>query len=390
MTVPELEIHKKTDQINSFEYENAVILPRITGVRAEEPMWGLGGVCNQEGNFVDSSAYDGGWATHGGPYLWNEEEEEYLEEEVIYFGMFFKHWGHFLVDLIGRMWYPVCSAKYSQNMKVAYLGEEKPDQNHLEFFQLLGINEKQLIHVTKPMRCRKVIVPEIAFRSCMWYTEEALQMFRYIINHVSKNEDLHKKYGKVKKIYFSRTQFGKAQNSEFGEEMLEYIFEQNGYTSIAPEKLSLSEQVYLWNHAENIACVNGTIPLNVAFCANKNLKLTVLNKTSLFHGNPYLFLEMQKVKARFVDVYKEPFKKYPKSLGEGPFLVTITKAFVLWMEEEGMRLPYRAREIQIRTVKNQIKYCFSILGITRKIRMLLSKMCPDKMKQIARKIRGIH
>lgn len=390
MTVSELEIYKKTDQIDSFEYENAVILPRITGVSTEEPMWGLGGVCTQEGNFIDSSAYDGGWATHGGFYSWNQDEEEYLDEEVIYFGIFFRHWGHFLVDLIGRMWYPVCSMKYNQNMKIAYLGEEEPEKNHLEFFKLLGVNEKQLIHVTKPLRCRKVIVPEVAFRSCMWYTEEALQMFQHIINNVQEKEDLLEKYGTAKKIYFSRTQFGKAQNSEFGEEMLEHIFIKNGYISIAPEKLSLSEQVYLWNHAESIACINGTIPLNVAFCANSNLKLTVLNKTSIFHGNPYLFLEMQKVKARFVDVYKEPFKKYPKSLGEGPFLMTITKELVSWMGEEEMRLPYRTREIQIRTVKNQIKYCFAILGITRKIRTLLSKMCPDKMKQIARKIRGIH
>lgn len=80
--------------------------------------------------------------------------------------------------------------------------------------------------------------------------------------------------------------------------------------SVAPEKLSLEEQIYIWNNADEIACINGTIPLNVVFSKNKNLKLTVLNKTSISHENPYILLQFREIKADFIGVYKEPFKNY--------------------------------------------------------------------------------
>ena len=45
------------------------------------PMWGLGGVCDENGAFVALSAYDGGWATYGGAYPY--EKPEYLRTDFI-------------------------------------------------------------------------------------------------------------------------------------------------------------------------------------------------------------------------------------------------------------------------------------------------------------------
>mgnify|MGYP000243600874 CR=1 FL=1 len=74
------------------------------------------------------------------------------------------------------------------------------------------------------------------------------------------------------KLYFSRRKFGKAAATEFGEEYIEQCFNQNGYESLGPETLTLREQIYVWNHAEAIACMNGTIPLNVVF-AKRRIKI---------------------------------------------------------------------------------------------------------------------
>ncbi|MBR2903184.1 MAG: hypothetical protein IKC37_00905, partial [Clostridia bacterium] len=41
--------------------ENGVILPQLA-IKEEKPMWGLGGVCDKEGKFVELSYYDGNWA----------------------------------------------------------------------------------------------------------------------------------------------------------------------------------------------------------------------------------------------------------------------------------------------------------------------------------------
>lgn len=382
----DLKIYERNEEIKAHQYLDAVILPRV--FQGEEPMWGLGGVCDKDGVFVEASAYDGGWARHGGKYDWNREEEEFFDGYVIYFGVFYKHWGHFLVDLVGRMWYPACSGEYNNRMKVAYLGEEEPESNHLDFFRLLGIHQEQLLHVKRPIRCKKVIVPEVAARSCLWYTKEFARMFDVIAGNASDDLKIKEKYEDVDKVYFTRTKFAKARGSEFGEGLIEDIFTANGYKSIAPEQLSLPEQIYLWNHAEKIACINGTIPLNAAFSRNPKLDLLVMNKTSHFHGNPYLFIKMRGIKAVFIDVYREPFKKYPKSLGEGPFLIEVSRELRQWLERSNCKLSVTEKQILFEKRKNYFKYCLCIIGIRRKMRTVVGNIVPKSWKKGIRKIIG--
>ena len=272
-----MSTRKKEGKLTVPEYEKGIILPQKQD--ANGPRWGLGGVCDSDNRFVESSFYDGGWATHGGFYQWNDEE--YVDEDVVYVGMFYLHWGHFLIDLTGRMWFLQKLAKVRSNFKVAYLGDEEPKGNNLRFFELLGIKEEQLLHITKPTRFKKVYVPEQSFKSCKWYTDEFVEMFDEMYDMAMNSEIDFSKLREVDKVYFTRRKFSKAVGSEFGEEYFEKCFTENGYTSIAPETLSLDEQIYLWNHASEIACMNGTIPLNVIFSKNKNLKLIVLNKTSI-------------------------------------------------------------------------------------------------------------
>lgn len=380
----DLMIEKKNRQMKIESYDNAVILPRLQ--KGDYPMWGLGGVCTAQGEFVDLSLYDGGWATHGGRYEWDKSQEIYMDETIVYFGMFYKHWGHFLVDLIGRMWYPVCSKEYHKKMKVAYLGEEEPDNNHLEFFRLLGIEEEQLIRVDGPIRCKKLIVPEFAAKSCEWYSDEYVKMFDGIIEQVNSDQLLNDKYGNLESVYFTRTQFKKAQESEFGEKYIEKVYAENGYNILAPEKLTLREQIFLWNHAKRIACVNGTIPLNVAFTQNEKLDLLVLNKTSIFHGNPYLYLQMRGVKCTFLDVYREPIKGYPKSLGEGPFMLEINEGLLEWFDDRGMMVNYTQLDLWNQKVKNYVSYVWCIIGMKRRVKMFLSRIIPQEAKNIIRRV----
>ena len=277
------QIYKKQEKLYIYEYQNAIILPRK--YEDDGPTWGKGGVCRQEGEFVQSSFYDGGWAQNGGKYEWNQTDEIYIDEKVIYIGVFAKHWGHFLVDMTSKLWI-FADSEFKENIKdfkVAYIGEEEPEGNYLEFYKMLGIEKEQLIHIEKPARFQKVFVPEAGFRPCIWYTEEYQRMFDLMTESVLKDKTLKEKFKNIKKIYFSRRKFGKAAATEFGEEYIEQCFNQNGYESLGPETLTLREQIYVWNHAEAIACMNGTIPLNVVFCKNEKLKLTILNKMSIYH-----------------------------------------------------------------------------------------------------------
>ena len=314
-----------------------IILPRRE--TADGPRWGLGGVCTEQNAFVELSAYDGGWATHGGSYSW--QEERCLDCDVVYFGMYFNHWGHFLIDLMGRLWY--FAQNRGQGMKLAYLGEEEPRGNFLEIFRLLGIEEEDLIHVTEPTRFRNVIVPEFSCKSCQWYSPAYRGIFDAMINRVEEEGYAPEGLKDLKKVYFSRLSFGKAQASEFGEGKIARWLEANGFTAVGPETLSVRDQIYLWNHAEEIACLDGSIPMSIAFSNNPRLKLTIMHKTSLEHLNVELFLLMRPCHVTFLDVWFEPFRGYPKNIGAGPFLLHLGQDARDYSARRGWEFPLQRR-----------------------------------------------
>lgn len=338
------------------------------------PRWGLGGVCDESGTFVLLSAYDGGWATHGGVYPY--EEPEYIDEEVVYFGPFFHHWGHFLVDLIGRMWY---IARFGRR-KVAYLGEETPTGNFLECFRLLGLKEEDLIHVTHPTQFRSVIVPEFSCKSCEWYTAEYREIFDAMIANAPSLPVPDKK------IYFSRLSFGRGK--EVGEKQIATWALANGFTAVAPEKLTVAQQIGIWNGVEEILCLDGSIPISVAFSRNQDLRLTVLHKTSLEHLNLELYLLMRPCKVILLDAYREPFRGYPKNIGEGPFLLEITKDILLHSREQGMNVPYSRSHLVWIRFANNFRLLWKIGNLPLKCRMLISRLLPACLKSRIREVLG--
>lgn len=80
---------------------------------------------------------------------------------------------------------------------------------------------------------------------------------------------VEKRYGTIDKVYFTRSQFNNALSREVGLKVIDSVMRNGGFNILAPEKLSLADQVAIWNYASEIACINGTIPLNVIFNRNR-------------------------------------------------------------------------------------------------------------------------
>lgn len=364
------------------ELPQGVILPQRPV--KDGPRWGLGGVCREDGTFEPLSAYDGGWATHGGVYEW--QEEDYLDQDVVYFGYYFNHWGHFLIDMMGRLWY--FAQKKVKGLKLAYLGDEEPKGNYLQIFQLLGVEPENLIHITKPTRFRKVIVPEFSCKSCQWYSAEYRGIFDTMIQRVAQEGYEPEKLKALEKIYFARTSFGKAQHTEFGEEQIVTWMEHNGFSIVAPEKLSVKDQIYVWNHAKEIACLDGSIPMSIAFSANPNLRLTVLHKTSLEHLNLELYLLMRPCYVSLLDVWHEPYKKYPKNIGAGPFLLHLGEDAKAYSQQRGWEFPFDDGQLLLIRKRNQRRMLKSIINVKGRIRCLCSKITPQFIKNGLRRLRS--
>ena len=364
------------------ELPQGVILPQRQ--EKQGPRWGLGGVCRQDGSFEPLSAYDGGWATHGGLYPW--QEEEYIDQDVVYFGPYFNHWGHFLIDMMGRLWY--YAQGNGKGQKLAYIGEEEPRGNFLEVFRLLGVEQKDLLHITKPTRFRKVIVPEFCCKSCEWYSKEYRGIFDTMIRRVAEENYEPEALQGISKVYFARTSFGKAKATEFGEKNIVTWMKANGFTAVAPEKLSVKDQIYIWNHAQEIACLDGSISMSLAFSNNPNLKFTVLHKTSLEHLNLELYLLMRPCDVTLLDVWHEPYKNYPKNIGAGPFLLHLGEDAKAYSQQRGWVFPFEEKALLKDRNVNQRRMLWSILDIKGRTRRFLSAVTPKFVKNGLRRLRS--
>lgn len=274
----------------------------------------LGGVLDENGHFLDESRYVGDWVKIGGYYKSDVIKDR--KEKVIYLGFFLKHWGHFLIDSIGRLW--IFNEKEYRNYKFVYLLEDddkKVDGNYKQFLELMGINIDNMIFINEPTRFREVLIPSLSTNDHYGYSNGYKKIFENVVKSINADD--------VKvppKIYLSRTKMIGIEKKELGEKEIEKNFKNNGYQIFYPEELSLKTQIAFFQNAEEIVCVNGTIPLGIVF-AKKTLRLVVLNKTSLIHYNLLMMSEVAQISPIYIDVYREPIKYHPRYLGEGPFWI---------------------------------------------------------------------
>lgn len=324
------------DSLFVHKYDNAIILPN----KNLGPPFGIGGVRDSTGEFVkESGSSESSDIYYGGDYEIDESSIETSDYDVVYFGLFFKHWGHFLVDLVTRMWY-VCKSDIANIQGIAYIGYEM-DGNYSEFMKyLVGGGKIKLIHVTKPTCFHSVIVPRPSTDKD-FYSDAYLDIFNRVVSNSGYKDCCEKFSGK--KIYLTRGNYRRSHLKEMGEAAIETIFNKNGFVSMAPEGLTLKQQIAMWNSASVIACINGTIPLNLVFSITP-VNLIVLNKTSIFHRN---LLRMSKVNndypLKIVDCFYPREDHLAVELGSGPYFIYNSNKFIEFCSDYNLRNRHEGR-----------------------------------------------
>ena len=314
-------------ELETMEVPNALILPDKNG---------LGGVVDDQGEFVWKSAFRHDDLTlWGGKYAVLDDEIEEIPEAVIYIGQMQKHWGNFLFDCMARIWYVL---KEKREYRLAYCGVRldenalsDPSTGYCDFIKLLGINPERLIDVRKPTKFYKVIIPELSLFPGTFYTDEFITVFDRAIETV--NESVHINH--YDKIYLTRRQMDACK--ELGEKEIEQIFKQNGFQIIAPEKLPIAEQIFLFNHCQTMASIEGTASHNILF-AKPGTEQIILRKQNYINTRQTFFNRVRNVSPHYVDVFYEPFRGFPLSHDAGPFWIGVTASMKKWMDEQGYQL----------------------------------------------------
>ena len=302
--------HLKIQSIN-----NGIVLP-VLKTNKYNTSKGAGGVVDEEMNYIELSAQ----LAHNmknrvyGSYS-VQEEIEYVNDEVVYMNYFYKHWGHFIIDMVSRLWFFLSDE--NSNYKIVFtttLNEkEEIEGNFLEFLNLFGIENDRILIINKPTRFKKIIVPEVSIYPGKYYTKEFVEIFEKIKKNIKINSNL------PKKIYMSRSHFDIAKKKERGEEEIESFFNKNGYVSIYPEQMSLSEQIQYFCKCEEMACISGTLPHNLVF-SNDNQKIIIINKTYKINKHQELINQVKKARVTYIDAH---ISLLPVAYGKGPFILNI-------------------------------------------------------------------
>lgn len=306
-------------KLQANKYEKAIVLPLLD----RDKGFFKGGVVDNNNKYIDISAINPSIQFDN----YRIDDVERVDLDVVYIGGFCNHYGHFLIEMCSRLWYVL--QNNVSNVKLAYATANNLPLSPviLDFMHMLGIKDEQLLHVTKITQFKSVIIPEVSTEAASFFTKEYKNIFDKVSAKISPIYH--------DKVYLSRTQFKKAQESEFGEDVIEKIFAQNGYTVIHPHLLSLKEQIAIFKGCKHFAFVSGTLGHNMLF-APEGSECVIINKTSLFNNMQCLVNELRNLKVTYIDCYLEfPYV----SMGWGPFLMINNQNMQQYCRDHSLSCP---------------------------------------------------
>lgn len=256
-------------------YENATVLPALQ-FHDYDVSHGRGGVVDVDGKYVELSKTK---ARVVGKY--DVDEFEICDEKVVYCGFFNKIWGHFITEVVSRLWYALKNDDTIDSY--VFIVEKDKEQrfngNYWEFLRLLGIVDKVRI-INKPTRFKTVVVPEEGLVYDEYYTDEFVKMYEYI-NKKGLSQYNGPKYDNV---FFSKRKCEISIYANINEKFIDKFFEKNGYTIFYPERLSLVDTIGIIQNAKCFCGLASSLAHNQLF-GHSNQTMISIEKQAFF--NPY-------------------------------------------------------------------------------------------------------
>lgn len=212
------------------------------------------------------------------PQCYDLSHKQYIHRTTIYMGFMHTCFGHWFTDNLRKVWFLLSKKDLYEDSVLTYsIDSNSPlTEDQLFFFDLLGIDMRNAIVVDQPMQFDKVIIPDDAFcdfsNEGRQYTPEMVSLWDRINKQIPICEN-NIQY--PEKIYFTRT--GYHSGKDYGEQSIENIFRQKGYTIISPEKHPIAEQLKLVHNCKCLAATEGSLTHMAVFCRPQT-RIIVLSK----------------------------------------------------------------------------------------------------------------
>lgn len=277
-----------------------------------------GGVCTADLQFVDLSLtkrvsppnfrcdfHD--WFKGASPGV-TAEEVEYVDEEVVFIGAMPKHYGHFILEGLSRLWFYLEAS--NKRFRAVYISDEGEDR-FLEFMQFFGIDSENIRKIERPTRFRTVIVPEQSIRLHDYFHEN----YKLTVDRIKEAVEPVRN----EKVYFSKME--RKNDRAIGEAPLEKVLSQNGYAIYFPERMSLYETIAVLKGAKTFAATSGTNIHNAIFLEDGASSIC-FNRSAHFHPIQIMIDRMKRLRPVYVDTF---VFDSGRSWSSGPFLLFPTR-----------------------------------------------------------------
>ena len=329
------------------EYDNALVLPALLSNECDTSH-GYGGVLDSKGNYVELSKTKG---RVSGKYECDEYDT--IDEKVVYCGFLNKVWGHFLTEVVSRLWYVL----KNDDTIDSYIfideinGNKSFNGNYLEFLKILGIDDKVKV-INKPTKFSTVVVPEEGLVYDEYYTDEFVKMYDYI-----NKKGLSKYNGPTyDKVFFSKRKCEISIYSNLNEKFIDKFFKKNGYQIIYPERLSLVDTIGVMQNAKYFCGLSSSLIHNQLF-GHTNQTTICIEKQAFYNPYQIMVANITKCKTVFIDACRSIFAVN----SAGPFIFDYTNYLNKYVKDNGLIPSKPMSELKFKRVfKKYIIHYFNL------------------------------
>lgn len=227
-----------------------------------------------------------------------------LQGVALFGGYISSQWGLFILNSTERLW-PLFQANPIEVDHILFFAEsykaKKLHGNYKEFFDILGLTEKIII-CDESISVENLIVPDVSFEHPVFYSDEFMYLFRRLRQNVLSSES---KIENCEKLFFTRSQMPHAGSRSINIGELDRLLADNGYTIIAPERLSIRELVELTARAKSVASVSGTLAHNFLFC-NPEAEFLIFERTAANNEYQVGVNMMMNITPAYIDAFQMP------------------------------------------------------------------------------------
>lgn len=182
---------------------------------------------------------------------------------------------------------------------------KEPKGNFREFLSLLGILDRCVILSEGIYHFDRLTVGDISLEMGIYYSEEFLRPFELVRKSVIDIFAERDEKNLVKGIIMARSRWNNNDAMQINIKEIEQLFKANGYETVSPETLSLSELIIRMHYAREVVSFSGSTAHNILF-ADGSKPLIILERCGYNNVYQIGIMKLMQGIATTIDCFYQP------------------------------------------------------------------------------------